>query len=566
VREFLALHEHTVRIPMPDGVELDTGVYRPAASGRFPVLLMRTPYGRRAAETVVFPHPSSYTRQGFAVVVQDVRGRFDSGGAFDPFLHEAEDGAQTIAWCGDQKWSNGRVGMYGFSYPGVVQLLAAALRPPALRAIAPALAPSGLGEGMLFNGGAFALGFAAGWALDLGADLARRAGRSELVAAFLEASCDRGRQYRYRPLLEHALLAADADPVVPFYREWLENERSPEYWHARSALDASRKVEVPSLHVGGLFDPFLATTLTNFNSALTPVHAPNHREHRLVIGPWTHYPGASAGAIPDDRREPFNTSHLAFFRRYLADEEVAGATSSVQIYVTGGVGWQSFDRWPPESQTLRFYLSSGGNANSADGGGLLGQEAPGSDPEDVFVYDPRFPVMATDSLGGGYPLLTPQGPVDQGLVESCQGVLVYSTRPLERPFVVVGNVVATLYAWSSAVDTDFVATLCDVDKDCRSVNLVRGIVRARTVLEGAPASDGVREYTISLGPLAHAFQPRHRIRLQVTSSCFPCWEPNPNSGAPLGSDSYSGLVTATQAILHSSRFPSRVELPLAEVA
>jgi putative CocE/NonD family hydrolase len=554
-----AWRQETTRLPMPDGVELATEIYRPAAAGRFPALVMRTPYGREAAETIVYSHPSRYTSQGFAVVVQDVRGRGGSGGAFDPFASEQEDGAETVDWCAQQPWSNGRVGMYGFSYPGVVQLAAAAARPPGLRAIAPALAPAELGEGLLFSGGAFALGFALGWAIDLGFDCAVREGRRELADRLLSAASDREHQYRFRPLREHPLLAASG--ATPFYSEWFRHEPGSDYWQSRSVRPAYAEIATPSLHTGGLFDPFLDATLDNYRGLVES----GASEHRLLVGPWLHYPGASAGAITDDSRRTFEEAQLAFFRQLLQDEESGDATARVRVYVTGGVGWQSLPSWPPETDRITLYLGSDGRANTVSGGGVLTDETSAAASDDVFVYDPRAPICAADLLGPTLPLLTPAGPVDQAEVEHSTGVLVYSSAPLERDVTVLGRTRVVLHAWSSAIDTDFVATICDVDRHARSINVARGIRRARSVLGGRGASDDTAEYAIELNSVAHRFRSGHRIRLQVTSSCFPCWEPNPNTGAPLGTDHHGELVVATQVLSHGAGHPSRVELPVLEL-
>jgi putative CocE/NonD family hydrolase len=549
---------------MADGVSLATDVYLPAAPGRFPVLVMRTPYGREAAEAIVYDHPSTYARHGFAVVVQDVRGRGRSEGDFDPFSGEAEDGAETVAWCAEQRWSNGRVGMYGFSYPGVIQLSAASLQPPGLQAVAPALAPAELGEGLLFQGGAFAVGFALGWAIDLGFDLAVRSGRNDLARDFLAASHDRQAQYRFRPLRNHPLLAESG--VTPFYSQWLEQEQDSAYWQARSVRPVYSKIEAPSLHTGGLFDPFLDSTVDNFTGIAGSGRSSQERnEHRLLIGPWLHYPGASAGKILTDSRRSFEEAQLAFFRECLQEDGNSTEAPAVRLFVTGGIGWQSLSGWPPETSSKRLFLRSNGHANSASGDGLLAEEEPGHEPDDVFVYDPRAPICAADVIDPSLPLLTAAGPVDQAAVESSAGVLVYSSAPLRSDVVVFGRTRAVIHGWSSAVDTDFVATLCDVDSSGMSINIARGIRRARTVLDGRSASDQLTEYVIELSTTTHRFRTGHRIRLQVTSSCFPCWEPNPNTGAALGIDRTGDLVVATQVISHTAANPSYIDLPTVQL-
>src|SRR5581483_4013624 len=214
------------------------------------------------------------------------------------------------------------------------------------------------------------------------------------------------------------------------------------------------------------------------------------------------------------------------FFRHVFHGESAADSSAVEVFLTGGIGWQPFSSWPPDTRTLALYLRSSGHANSDTGDGSLSRESPLWEPEDVFVYDPRSPIKADDPLGPNYPLLTPAGPVDQRPVESSTGVLVFSSAPLQKDVLIGGRAQLRLHAWSNVVDTDFVATVCDVDTAGRSVNIARGIRRTGAAVGGSRACDDMAEYVIELNMAAHRFRAGHRIRLQVTSSCFPCWEPN----------------------------------------
>jgi putative CocE/NonD family hydrolase len=251
----------TVAIPMRDGIVLAADVYQPSGGGRYPVLVMRTPYSRTKAETLLYAHPSWYARHGYAVVVQDVRGRYESPGTFAPLQKEGTDGFDTVDWAASQPWSNGRVGMYGFSYPGIVQLFAAAERPAALQAIAPALAPAELREGWLFNGGAFALAFGLGWTLDLLVDIARRH-RPDLLANVVSAASDPSPLYAFRPLNGLPILR-DAE-LGGFYLDWLEHANDPPYWEPLGVASRYADMEVPCLHIGGWYDVFVDSTVQNY--------------------------------------------------------------------------------------------------------------------------------------------------------------------------------------------------------------------------------------------------------------------------------------------------------------
>ena len=554
------IREESLTVPATDGTRLVADVYRPRGSGRRPVLVMRTPYGRRRAETIVLAHPSWFARHGFVVVVQDVRGRGDSGGKFDPFVHEGDDSRETIAWCAEQSWSNGRVGMYGFSYPGLVQLLAAAERPEALKAVAPALSPQGLGEGFLFNGGAFALAMGLGWALDLGIEEARRRGRSDLVAALVHAAQDRRSHYTIRPLRKHPL--ACGTDVIPFYSEWLDNARNAHFWTARSVSESYGQIEIPAFHIAGWYDLFLNSTLQNY---LAIHRATSERgtggPQQLTIGPWNHYPGSSTGATPGDRPGALDDLLVNFFSRWLRDHEGTSAEGPVTAYVTGANRWAVYAAWPPDSPRHRLYVRSGGKANSVAGDGWLSELEPAAEDEDVYVYDPLNPVEALDSLGPGFPQLTPVGSTDQRSVEALPSVAVYSTEPLSRSVLTAGEIRAVIYTSSDASATDWVVTLCDVSSSGTSCNVARGIVR---VFPDSYTRESIRRTEISLGHLCHNFSAGHQVRVQITSSCFPTWEPNPNTGSPLGTDAYDDFVVATQRIHHHRDYPSHIDLPWEE--
>jgi putative CocE/NonD family hydrolase len=555
-----------VRVPLRDGLVLHADLYRPAGAGRHPVLVLRNPYDRRVAQSYLYAHPSWYAAQGYAVLVQDVRGRWGSGGRFDPLVNEGRDGADTVAWAAEQPWSNGRVGLYGFSYPAMSQLLAAAEHPQGLRAAVPALAPSQLRAGWLYDGGAFALAFALGWAIELGIDQARRRSPG-LEAELLAVAADPRPWFTSRPLRELPLFRRNH--ICDFYFDWIEHETDGAWWSERQVEGRYDRIRVPAMHVGGWYDVFVDGTLTNWAGLRAAGHAPQ----RLVVGPWHHLPAlVPAGPIPfgPGSLRDLDADQLAWFDLWLRDHD-AGATgrAPVSAYLTGADRWVELDDWPPPAaRPVRWWLHSRGRANGAAGDGTLTTEAPGDEPPDVFVYDPAQPVPSAGGHSCCDPGYAPMGPADQVAVEVLHGVLVYTSAALARPMVVAGQVTAELHAASSAVDTDWVVKLCDVDARGRSVNLQEGIVRAR--FRGSPdvptllVPGEVETYRVGLGSVFHRFRPGHRIRVQVSSSSFPAWEPNHNTGHPLGVDALPDRVIATQQVLHTAGAASFVILPLLE--
>jgi putative CocE/NonD family hydrolase len=553
-----------VRVPLRDGVALTADVYRPAGAGRHPVLVMRLPYDRRYAQNYLYAHPSWYARQGYAVVAQDMRGRWGSEGRFDPLVNEGRDGADTVAWAAEQPWSNGRVGTYGFSYPGMSQLLLAAEQPPGLGAVIPALAPSQLRDGWIYEGGAFSLAFALGWAIELGVGEARRRSPA-LEPALLAAAGDTARWLAHRPLRDLPLFREQG--ICRFYFDWIEHETDGAWWTPRQVEGRYDRVRVPAMHVAGWYDVFVDGSLRNY--AGLRGQAPQ----RLVVGPWHHLPAlVAAGPVTFGQASlrDLDADQLAWFDLWLRDHDRGGAgRPPVSAYLTGADRWVELDDWPPAgTRPVRWWLHSRGRANAMAGDGTLSTEPPGAEPPDVFVYDPAVPVPSAGGHSCCDPAYAPMGPADQAPVEALQGVLVYTSDQLSRPLVAAGMVEAELHAVSSAVDTDWVVKLCDVDERGRSVNLQEGIVRARfrhSLDEPVLLAPGEPEaYRVRLGSLFHRFAPGHRVRVQVASSSFPAWEPNPNTGHPLGVDALPDRVVATQQVLHTAGAASFVTLPLLE--
>jgi hypothetical protein len=551
--------EHDVEIEMRDGVTLRADVYRPDAAEPVPAVVNRTPYDRSFALTPpAAVDPDVAIAAGFALVCQDVRGQFSSDGEFYPFLAEAHDGADTVAWVAAQEWCSGAVAMAGRSYSGATQWLAAGEQPSGLVAISPVVTGSSYYEGWVYQGGAFQLGFNLFWA-------------QLMTAPRMRASL--GEQFRHLPISEPPLLADKDD--AGFYHDWLAHPTDDEWW-TRSAINRLYdRVTVPVLNVSGWYDLLLKGTLENFRRVRAEAATERARRgSRLLVGPWAH--GTTYGPYPDHSFPEFAGAdqielaqvQLDFFRAQLEDEDVAEQSGRpVRIFVMGLNQWRDEADWPlPQATDERWFLHSGGDA--AQQGGTLSREAPGDEPPDEYVYDPADPAP---TLGG--PTLLPaafmrtnSGPMDQRRCEQRQDVLVYSSEPLREPLVVIGPLTVVLFAATSARDTDFVAKLCDVDGEGVSRILAEGIIRARyresLATPVAVEPDRMYEYSIDLVATSNAFATGHRLRVLITSSSFPRFDRNANSGKPVGADRTDDLTRARQRVFHHGTYASHIVLPV----
>jgi len=461
--------------------------------------------------------------------------------------------------------------MYGFSYVGATQLQAAIQRPPSLRAICPALTGSQFYDGWAYNGGAFSLAFNASWATQLAAQGARRAGDDEMIRELETAFVGAPNWYGYLPLNEYPPLSSNDHGR--FFFDWLSHPTDDEYWRRWSIDEDYSRIDVPALHIGGWYDIFVQGTVKNFGALRQSVGSEQARlAQKLLVGPWYHIPWSRVTGAVDFGREGRNVVdqwQLRWFDHFLKGEDSGVLDSPVTVFLTGRNYWQDETSWPPEGAVLRpYYLHSNGVANSINGDGSLNSERPASEPPDVFTYDPLPPTPSAGGRSCCFPFVAPMGPADQIGVEVSNGVLVYTSEVLERDLTVIGPVHATLYAISSAVDTDFTVKLCDVSSEGQSINIVGGIIRARyreSLIEPKRIVSGeVYEYMIDLGPTAHVFLAGHRIRIQVSSSDFPQWDRNMNTGGTLGFEGPAQRQVATQLVLHDAGHASHVTLPVLE--
>ena len=579
--------------PMRDGVKLATEVYMPAGTGRFPVLLQRTPYNRRA------PNPGSncdsptgryFAERGYVMLNQDTRGRYRSEGEFDAMRQEAKDGYDAVEWAAAQPWSNGKVGMIGGSYVGLTQWQAAIEQPPHLVAIAPHFSSSDYHHGWTYQGGAFDLWFALSWTSQILAPdtLQRRlekTGKSaEQVQQEVSAFVTTGREELLDewllqiPLKDFAGFRRNGN-IAAYYDEWLARPSYDDYW---STLDVETKyprIQVPALVTGGWYDVFQEGTIRNFLGMRAMGGSDAARNGtKLIMRALCHACPAdtTAGEIEFG---PDNTVDLDETWARWFDYWLKGIDNGIQneppvrLFVMvppddGKVGsgfWITADEFPPpDAVETRFYFRSDGNANSSAGDGELSPAGPGG-RADEYTYDPRNPVP---TVGGNMCCtndLLPSGAFDQREVERRDDALVYTTPPLEEDLAVIGPVRVELWATSSAADTDFTAKLVDVHVDGYAQNVSEGIIRARyRNSRGEPSwitPGAVHDYTIDLGYTATVFRRGHRIRLEVSSSNFPHFDRNPNTAQVFGSA--AELRQATQHVLHDGEHPSQVVLQVA---
>jgi putative CocE/NonD family hydrolase len=549
-------HIEGVHTTMRDGVDLVADVWLPEAEGRYPVILMRSPYRMRTMEPFV-ELAEFYAGHGYAVVIEDGRGTGDSGGEFDFLFQETEDGYDSIEGLATQPWSNGRLCMMGYSYLGSVQLLAARERPPHLVCIAPTAPAGRYHEEMPTVQGAFMLQWGLNW-LYTWADDTRSEGNSREI--------DWDAALAHRPLLtlDEAVIGRENR----LYREFLLNDTLNDYWQ-RISLDAEdfAQIDIPVMLTTGWFDGDQHGALYTWRGFEALDDTPS--DLYLTIGPWNHaqtFDGGreqlgemvfGAGSILDNRER-----HLAFFDHYLKQTAPEPDWPRVRLFVTGANVWREFDALPVDNDARRrLYLSGGGAANSAQGDGRLSWETPGNQPADTYVYDPQNPVPLDFLQGNLFGAA-------RNDVQAREDVLVYTSEPLAEPVEVIGTVTMELYAATDARDTDFTAAITDVAPDgtamllgARPVGIVRARYRHGREAEPSLLTPGeVVRYEIDLGAIGHRFLPGHRIRVDIASSAAPFFNPNQNTGNPVATD--TDWQTANQTVFHDTARASALLLPV----
>ncbi len=640
------IKERNVSVPMRDGVHLAADVWRPDTDRPVPVLVSRTPYGRDMV--ALMSEPEVLAHAGFAVVLQDCRGRFGSEGEWGYVSCEVDDGYDTVEWAAAQPWSNGRVGMFGASYMGHTQWLAAVAGPPHLEVMAPECCAADHWVASFHLGGTFRLASRIGWTASVIAAMApewgiedplldklrqvfldSRAAAAERDPAAIRAGVEATKPlleevYRTRPLAGNELWHGKAS----WLNELFEHEpRDDAHWLAINPSSHYEDLDLPAVHVGGWYDIHLEGILRNYTGMRRQAPTERARQaQRLVIGPWSHWSPMVpvVGDIDFGPDAVLNTTELrvAWFRHWLAGDEDPG-WAPVRIFVMGTNAWRDEQEWPlARTEYTPWYLGAAGHLGperpgqknaerpgqknaerpgqknaerpgqkNAERPGQKSTESPaaqetksterpgtttterpgttnaesspaqGADNSDPFTYDPRHPVP---TLGGRLlGIGEVPGPVDQRPAGERPDVLVYTSEPLPEPIELTGPVRMELWAATDAPDTDFTAVLVNVHPDGRAYNLCEGAVRARHSGTPVPLVPGaVYRFTIDLAATSIVLPAGHRLRLHVSSSCFPEWEPNPNTGRPIGVDTDADLRVARQQVFHDQLHPSHVVLPI----
>lgn len=549
--------EFDVPVPMRDGVVLRADVYRPSGEGPWPVLVHRTPYDKRSPLGRVSLDALQAVLRGYIVVQQDTRGRFTSDGEWLPWAHEHTDGYDTIEWAANLPGSNAKVGMFGGSYTGNTQWSAAVTQPPHLKAIAPQITWCDPEDGLFFRGGALEFGLNVWWSLTQSiSHYSKTATDPEELLAKLGVSVndyDRLAEATYWELPSGAspAVARTGLPDIGLERGLHEPASIAE---ARVA-DRHSEVQVPSLNIAGWYDVFQQGTIDNYIAA---------REQgltaRLIVGPWDHLSGASItpghlgdvnyglGSVALPNNDGTMTGvQLDWFDHFLADRPAdANHQSGVDIFVMGINQWRHEDHWPlARARSTEFFLHPDGR---------LSVSAPTEEQAtSTYVYDPTDPVPTT---GGAMIIASsfPPGPLDQQAVETRDDVLVFTTEPLTEDMEITGRIGATLFAATDGPSTDWVVRLCDVDEQGHSLNIVDGITRVRT------ESGRIDQIDVDLWSTSIVIKSGHRLRIHVTSSNFPRWDRNLNTGEDPATATEHRV--AHQKIYHDDTRPSRITLPI----
>ncbi|MWK35222.1 CocE/NonD family hydrolase [Actinomadura sp. J1-007] len=557
---------------MRDGTVLRSNVFTPKGEGDFPVILMRLPYNKEGAEDFLYDKPTRYAAACYVVVVQDVRGQYKSDGTFYPFRDEATDGYDTIEWAARLPHANGKVGMYGFSYPGLTQWMPATLRPPHLTTIVPAFTSSDYYDGWTYEGGALYQSFTQSWPLMYLANgaVGKLPDGAEIRKQMGQASRELfSKWYWSLPLNEFPPLYPKDKRIAPYYYDWVKHPSNDAYWKRWSIRTRYPQVTVPSLNLGSWYDIFLDGTAENLAGMQAKGGSETARKgSKLLLGPWTHGgSGRNVGAVDFGPNAVLDVPalHLRWFDHWLKGKpNGVDKDPAVKVFVMGANKWRTAPTWPiPGTVNTKYYLHSAGGANTLTGDGTLSTSPPaaGETATDRYRYDPDDPVP---SFGGRFQASVPGGPHDQRLIEQRPDVLVYSTPPLAKDTEATGPISVTLYASSTARDTDWTAKLTDVSPDGTSMLIQHGVQRARyrTSLERPSLikPGEIYKYTIKVWPTGNVFKAGHRIRLEISSSNFPMYDRNPNTGHRFGTDAETRV--AGQTIYHDADHPSSIELPI----
>lgn len=508
-----SVRKETASMSTRDGIRLDADIYYPESTETFPVLLMRQPYGRAIASTVVYAHPVWYASQGYIVVIQDVRGRGTSEGKFKLFEHEIEDGLDTINWVSQLSGTTGKVGMYGFSYQGMTQLYTALHQHSALKTICPSMIAYDLYHDWAYENGAFCLQANLGWAIQLAAETARLKGDETAFAKLYQAS-------RNLPLSD--LIPAYPDllqELAPdsFYHDWITKTESDEYWRKLSPKNLIQDVDLPMLHIGGWFDPYLRGTINLYQEMAHRSRYPQY----LIIGPWTHLPwGRKVGTVDYGKNaiSPVDQIQLQWFDYFLKDQDNKLLEQSpIQLFQMGSNQWIDLDQLS-QKEAKTYYLVSQGLASIREDGGKLSENPAYCEIEDILVHDPWRPVPA---LGGHNTY--PGGSFERTHLDSRSDVLTYTTEPLKADLQIIGQMIVECDCIADTPSFDLCAIVSQVTPDGKVYNFTQGYIRVNSPHQ--PVSIPLQFTCIKIPQ-------RYSIRLSLSAACFPAHPINSGTGKP----------------------------------
>jgi len=555
------------RVLMRDGITLSADVYLPHARGPFPTIVHRTPYESSADRWITWA--VWWAQRGYAVVVQDCRGKYESDGAFYAYHAEAADGHDTIDWIGNQPWCNGKIGMWGRSYGALVQWLLAPTASSMLTCLAPHVISDDYYADVAYIGGAFQLGHG------ILSTILYQTSVTHVQGAGSAALFNNPRFYRYLPLVDMDVAAIGKR--IPWWRDWLEHPTNDAYWRAINWGNKLDRIDVPVFQQSGWYDPYATAALRQHDGLTKQAPSPRAQAgQKVIIGPYAHGvptgtrlgeidfgPNAAVDMLGEEKR---------WFDHWMREIDTGLLKEPpIRIFIMGANEWRFEHEWPlARTRFTPYYLHSNGRANTLHGDGTLTPDAPTAEPPDQFEYDPSLPVW---TVGGNNSMdsLTPHavepiiaGPVDQRPLERRDDVLVYTSPVLAEDMEVTGPIEVVLYAASSAKDTDFTAKLVDVFPNGYAMNLAEGIVRARyrcgTDRTELITPGEVAEYRIQLNPTSNLFKRGHRIRIDISSSNFPRFSRNLNTGEDVATG--IRMRIAHQTVLHTSEYSSHVVFPV----
>jgi putative CocE/NonD family hydrolase len=567
-----------VPVPMQDGTNLATNIWRPEVTHPVPALLVRTPYDKLLPQSYGYTSPNIFAlvEAGYAVAVQDTRGTGRSQGVFTPHVDDPNDGADTVSWLAAQDWCDGKIGSWGVSYLGFVQWQTAITRVDGLKAIAPGLTSADFYRAPWYSpGGALSLDLLLSWSALISVnELLRGISNGDGDLADLPGLAGA----LTNPATLTSITPVSAQKLVARYLPWavtdvIARPNRDDAWQALSAIDQASSITVPALNIGGWYDLFYGETLRAYTQMRRYGGTTDARQgQRLIIGPWSHTNqsgtfrdrifGFHATAAAAD----LTTTHLSFFDHWLRRRNGSvDDTAPVRLFVMGIDQWRDEQDWPlPDTRYTDYFLHGSGPANSARGAGRMSTDMPVCDFVDSYLYDPRRPVP---SLGGTVlKFAGHEGPVDQRPIHGRDDILCFITDVLRESIEVTGPVSATIFVSSSAFDTDFTAKLVDVHPDGTAIILCDGIQRMRyreSLTNPRPmVPDEIYQITIDLIATSNVFLPGHQLLLEISSSNFPRYDRNSNTGGAIANEHETVMKTAVNRVHRGAHFPSRLTLPI----